>query len=40
MIEDQDRNASDDYGPWAWIAGFALAAVIWTLMFTLATGRL
>ena len=39
MIEQDDREAGSEYGPWAWIAGFVLAGVIMVLMFTLAGGR-
>jgi hypothetical protein len=39
MLEQRDREASDQYGPWAWIAGFAIGGVLVVLMFTLATGR-
>lgn len=39
MLEQQDREASQAYGPWAWIAGFAIGGVLMVLMFTLATGR-
>jgi hypothetical protein len=39
MLDQQDREASEEYGPWAWIAGFAIGAVIMVLMFALATGR-
>ena len=39
MIDDQDREPDDEYGPWPWIAGLALAGLITLLMFTLATGR-
>ena len=39
MLDEQDREAADDYGPWAWIAGFALGGVLTGLMFVLATGR-
>jgi hypothetical protein len=39
MLEEQDRHASQAYGPWAWIAGFAIGGVLVMLMFTLATGR-
>jgi hypothetical protein len=39
MIEQEDREGGSEYGPWPWIAGFALAAVIAAIMFTLATGR-
>ncbi|MEM7021617.1 MAG: dihydroxy-acid dehydratase [Pseudomonadota bacterium] len=39
MLDQQDREQSEEYGPWAWIAGFAIGGVIILLMFTLATGR-
>ena len=39
MIDDEDRNATAEYGPWPWIAGLVLAGVITTLMFTLSSGR-
>jgi hypothetical protein len=39
MLDEQDREASREYGPWAWIAGFVIGGVIMVLMFTLATGR-
>ena len=39
MIEDADRNPADEFGPWAWIAGFILAGALTAVMFTLATGR-
>jgi len=39
MIDEDDRTASDEYGPWAWIAGFALGGLLMVLMFALATGR-
>ncbi len=39
MLDQEDRKASDEYGPWAWIAGIAIGGVLMLLMFTLATGR-
>jgi len=33
-----NRTDSADYGPWPSIVGFTLAILIFTLMFTLATG--
>jgi hypothetical protein len=39
MLEGQDREASTQYGPWPWIAGFAIGGVLMALMFILATGR-
>jgi len=39
MLEQQDRETSEEYGPWAWLAGLAIGGVIILLMFTLATGR-
>lgn len=39
MIDEKDREAAAEYGPWPWIAGFAIAALIMWVMFTLATGR-
>ena len=39
MLEEKDRHASEAYGPWPWIAGFAIGGVLMVLMFTLATGR-
>jgi hypothetical protein len=39
MIDDADRTAEDEFGPWAWIAGLILAAAIVAVMFTFATGR-
>jgi hypothetical protein len=38
MLEQKDRQASREYGPWAWIAGFAIGGVLMVLMFTLASG--
>jgi hypothetical protein len=38
MLEQKDRQASQEYGPWAWIAGFAIGGVLMVLMFTLASG--
>lgn len=40
MPEQRDREASDAYGPWPWIAGFAIGGVLMALMFRLATGML
>lgn len=40
MLEESDREASEEYGPWPWIAGFALGGILMVLMFTLATGWL
>lgn len=40
MLEQRDREASDQYGFWPWIAGFAIGGVLMALMFWLATGRL
>lgn len=39
MIEEEDRTDPSEYGPWPWMAGFALAGVIMLLMFALSTGR-
>jgi hypothetical protein len=39
MLEQKDRQASQAYGPWAWIAGFAIGGLLMVLMFTLAAGR-
>jgi hypothetical protein len=38
MLEQKDREASEEYGPWPWIVGLALGGVLMALMFTLATG--
>ena len=38
MLDEQDREAADDYGPWAWIGGYVLGGIIIALMFTLASG--
>ena len=40
MLEEGDREASEEYGPWPWITGFALGGILMALMFTLATGWL
>ena len=40
MLEKQDREAAEDYGPWAWIGGYVIGGVLMALMFGLATGRL
>jgi hypothetical protein len=40
MLEQQDREAAEDYGPWAWIGGYVIGGVLMALMFGLATGRL
>lgn len=39
MLDEEDREAGNEYGPWAWIGGYALAAVLMILMFTLSAGR-
>jgi hypothetical protein len=39
MLEQRDREESQTYGPWAWIAGFVIGGVLMVVMFTLATGR-
>jgi hypothetical protein len=39
MLDQEDREASDEYGPWAWIGGFVIGGVLMLLMFVLATGR-
>jgi hypothetical protein len=38
MIDQSDREASDAYGPWPWIAGFAIGGALMALMFGFATG--
>ena len=38
MLDEQDREAADDYGPWAWIGGYVLGGILMALMFTLASG--
>ena len=40
MFRENSGKTSDEYGPWAWIAGYAIGAVIMALMFSLATGML
>jgi hypothetical protein len=39
MLDEQDREAPDEYGPWAWIGGLVIGGLLMVLMFTLATGR-
>jgi hypothetical protein len=38
MLDQEDREAADDYGPWAWIGGYVIGGIIMALMFTLASG--
>jgi hypothetical protein len=38
MIDEQDRAAADDYGPWAWVGGYVIGGILMALMFTLASG--
>jgi hypothetical protein len=40
MLEQQDREAADDYGAWGWIGGYVIGFVLMALMFGLAAGRL
>jgi hypothetical protein len=40
MLEQEDREAAEDYGPWAWIGGYVIGGVLMALMFGLATGWL
>lgn len=39
MLDERDREGSAEWGPWAWIAGYAIGGILMLLMFTLATGR-
>jgi hypothetical protein len=38
MLEQKDREASTEYGPWPWITGYAIGGVLVALMFGLAAG--
>jgi len=38
MMIEPDSGEERPYGPWTWIAGFALGGIIIWLMFALATG--
>jgi hypothetical protein len=38
MLEQDDREAAEEYGPWAWIGGYVIGGVLMALMFTLASG--
>lgn len=38
MQGSDTRNVDKTYGPWAWVAGMALGAVLTWIMFVLATG--
>jgi hypothetical protein len=38
MLDKQDREAADDYGPWGWIGGYVIGFILMALMFTLASG--
>jgi hypothetical protein len=38
MLESDDREASTEYGPWPWIAGFAIGGILILVMFVFATG--
>ena len=40
MLEQEDREAADDYGRWGWIGGYVIGAALMALMFGLASGRL
>ena len=36
MLDESDREADKRYGPWGWLLGFALGALLIALMFGLA----
>jgi hypothetical protein len=38
MLDQDDREAADDYGPWAWIGGYVIGGLLMALMFALASG--
>ena len=38
MLEQDDCEAAEEYGPWAWIGGYVIGGVLMALMFTLASG--
>ena len=40
MIDAEDRDDSENYGPWPWVVGLLLGVGVMGLMFGLATGML
>ena len=36
MLDESDREADKQYGPWGWLLGLALGAILILLMFGLA----
>jgi hypothetical protein len=40
LLGQQDREAAEDHGPWAWIGGYVIGSVLMALIFGLAAGRL
>jgi len=38
MLGDEGRRGDQTYGPWPWIVGLTVGALIIVIMFMLATG--